>query len=95
MDRWTEADGIVVIVLPLSFQDDMHILNRSSTSSFVFAFQNFIPFSHGCSDSINISAHQDTQRGFSVDLLYLGIMMTGWGRLAIGCFGPLRCFIVM
>ena len=73
----------------------MHIRNRSSTSSFVIAFQKLIYLSLICSDSVFIHAHHDTQRGLSADLHSLGMVVSVWGRLAIGCFGLQRCFVVM
>ena len=73
----------------------MHIRNRSSTSSLFIAFQNFIYLSLICSDSVLIHAHRVTQRGLSADLHSLGMVMIMWGRLAIGCFGLQRCFVVM
>ena len=42
LGRWTEVDEIVVVVLPLPFQADMHIRNRSSTGSLVIAIQTSI-----------------------------------------------------
>ena len=73
----------------------MHIRNRSSTSSLFIAFQKFIYLSLICSDSVFIHAHHDTQRGLSADLHSLGMVVSVWGRLAIGCFGVQRCFVVM
>jgi len=73
----------------------MHSLSRSSTNSFVIAFHNFISISLIRSDSVFISAHHDNQRGLSADLHSLGMVMIMWGRLAIGCFGLQRCFVVM